>query len=101
MREALVRNEDLRKMIDSRLTKSMAIENLLMEEKIKTLSRFVLAESFDLGLSRYYSRVAHQVNSELRARGLHLDENPKLRQEKDRWMKRKLELTKVKHDQDS
>jgi hypothetical protein len=84
-------------MFDYRLTKTMGIENLLMEEKIKNLSRYVLKDSFDLGLNRYYSHIAHHVNSSLRSKGIQLEENPKLIEEKEKWLKRKLELNRQKN----
>lgn len=51
----------------------MGIENLLMEEKIKNLSNFVIKSSFDMGLNKYYTHIAHQVDSSLRSRGLGID----------------------------
>jgi hypothetical protein len=97
LREALIGDEELRRMFDYRLTKTMGIENLLMEEKIKNLSRYVLKDSFDLGLNRYYSHIAHHVNSSLRSKGIQLEENPKLIEEKEKWLKRKLELNRQKN----
>jgi hypothetical protein len=70
-----LKNGELRGLLDEKLSKTIDIEDLIMEEKIKSRSKFVIKESFDFGNKKYYKNIAHSVANLLKQKGISQKEN--------------------------
>lgn len=60
------------------MIKAMMIEDMVMEDKIKHLSKYVVRDTFDFGERNYYNRIAESVKNRLVTRGIKVEDSPEL-----------------------
>lgn len=80
---------------DLDLIKAMMIEDMVMEDKIKHLSKYVLRDTFDFGERNYYNRISESVKNKLVTRGIKVEDSPELLKEKRQSSLRKIQMLKI------
>ena len=68
---------------------------MVMEDKIKHLSKYVLRDTFDFGERNYYNRIAESVKNRLVIRGIKVEDSPELIREKKQSSLRKIQMLKI------